>query len=87
MDAAAAFEKQQKYAEAAQAYREALRLAPRDARAARGADFAQHMADGQKALAARKFADAGRAFEAALKVLPNHPDATALLKRARDGRP
>ncbi len=87
MDAAAALEKQQKYAEAVAAYKAALRAVPNDAKATRGIDFAQHMADGQKALAGRKFPDAVREFEAALKVMPNHADATALLKRAREGRP
>jgi tetratricopeptide (TPR) repeat protein len=87
IDAAAALEKQQKYADAVVAYRAALRAVPSDGRATRGADFAQHMADGQKALAAKKFPDAVRDFEAALKVMPNHADATALLKRAKEGRP
>jgi tetratricopeptide (TPR) repeat protein len=87
MDAAAALEKQQKYADAVMAYKAALKLVPGDAKATKGADFAQHMADGQKALAARKFPDAVREFEAALKVMPNNADATALLKRAKDGRP
>jgi hypothetical protein len=87
MDAAAALEKQQKYADAATAFKAALRALPNDARATQGADFAQHMADGQKALAARKFPDAVREFEAALKVMPNNADAAALLKRAKEGRP
>jgi hypothetical protein len=45
------------------------------------------MADGQKALTAKKFPDAVREFEAALKLTPGHADATALLKRAREGKP
>jgi tetratricopeptide (TPR) repeat protein len=87
MDAAGALEKQQKYAEAVPAYKAALRAVPNDTRATKGADFAQHMADGQKALAGRKFPDAVREFEAALKVMPNNADATAFLKRAKEGRP
>ena len=83
---AAAQEKQQKYADAVASYRAALKVIPNDPRATKGADFAQHMADGQKALTARKFADATREFEAALKVIPNHVDATSYLKRAREGR-
>jgi tetratricopeptide (TPR) repeat protein len=87
MGAAAALEKQQKYADAVPAYKAALRALPGDGAATKGADFAQLMADGQKALAVRKFADAARDFEAALKVRPGDAEATALLKRARDGRP
>jgi tetratricopeptide (TPR) repeat protein len=87
MDAAAALEKQQKYADAVTAYRAALRAAPNDPKATKGAEFAQNMADGQKALAARKFPDAVRDFEAALKVMPGNADATALLKRAKEGKP
>jgi len=87
MDAAAGLEKQQKYADAAAAYKAVLRAVPNDAKAIKGADFAQHVADGQAALAARKFPDAVREFEAALKVLPDNADATAFLKRAREGRP
>ncbi len=87
MDAAAALEKQQKYADAVAAYKAALKVVPNDPTATKGADFAQHMADGQKALAARKFPDAVREFEAALKVTPNDAEATAFLKRAKEGRP
>jgi colicin import membrane protein len=87
MNTAQGLERQQKYAEAVRAYREALRLVPGDAQASKGGEFAQRMADGQKALAARRFADAVRAFEAALKLVPNHPDATSYLKRAREGKP
>jgi hypothetical protein len=64
----------------------ALRVVPGDAKATKGADFAQHVADGQKALTVRKFPDAVREFEAALRVMPGNADATALLKRAKEGR-
>jgi hypothetical protein len=87
MDAAAGFEKQQKYADAVTAYRAALKAVPNDARATKALDFAEHMADGQKALSAKKFPDAVREFEAALKMTPGHADATALLKRAKEGKP
>jgi tetratricopeptide (TPR) repeat protein len=86
MDAAATLEKQQKFGDAVLAYKMALRVVPGDAKATKGADFAQHMADGQKALTARKFPDAVREFEAALRVMPGNADATALLKRAKEGR-
>ena len=87
MNAAAALEKQQKYADAVPAYKAALRVVPNAPAATKGVDFAQHVADGQKALAARKFPDAVREFEAALKVMPNDADATAFLKRAKESRP
>jgi tetratricopeptide (TPR) repeat protein len=87
IQAAAAAEKQQKYAEAVQAYRQALRIRPGDARASQGADFAQHMSDGQKLLAARKFSEAAREFQAALKLSPGNPTAKTLLQRARERRP
>ena len=44
-------------------------------------------AEGRKALAAKLFAEAARNFEEALKRMPNHPEATKLLKQAREGRP
>ncbi len=83
MDLAAANEKVGRYADAVRAYREALKAAPGDVRASKGAEYAQYMADGQSAQAARKYADAVRAFEAALKVVPNHPAAEALLREAQ----
>src|SRR5262249_36806417 len=56
MQAGAALEKQQKFAEAMKAYQEALKLMPQDAKAAaalRTAEFSQHMAGAQKTLTAR----------------------------------
>jgi tetratricopeptide (TPR) repeat protein len=89
MQTGAAFEKQQKFTEAARAYKMALQWRPRDAKAAAAlkvAEFGLHMAEGQKAMAAKRFADAAREFEAALKLFPNHPAAAAALKQARQGR-
>ena len=87
MQAGAAAERQQKYAEALLAYREAQRLVPTDAKAAAAVRFTQHMADGQRLLAARRFPDAVKEFDEALQLSPGHPDATQFLKRAREGRP
>jgi Flp pilus assembly protein TadD len=83
MQLAAALDKQQKYADAANAYQTALKLMPGDVKAMIGL----HMAAGQKALAARQFADAAKEFETVLRVSPNHPEATKALKQARQGRP
>ncbi len=90
MQTAAALEKQQKYTEAIKAYQEALRAVPGDARAAaalKGAEFAQHMAEGKKAAAARRFPDAVREYEEALKLSPGNPEANSALQRARQGKP
>jgi cytochrome c-type biogenesis protein CcmH/NrfG len=45
------------------------------------------MAEGQKLLAAKHFAEAAREYEAALKLQPGNAEAAAALKRARDSRP
>jgi tetratricopeptide (TPR) repeat protein len=82
MQAAAAFEKQQKYDDAITAYKEALRLVPGDNKA----DAALHMATGQKLMKARKFADAAREFETVLKLSPGHAEAAKALKQAKQGR-
>jgi tetratricopeptide (TPR) repeat protein len=87
MQNAAAWEKQQKWSEAAAWYKEALRLVPKDAKATTGQDFALHMDKAQKLAAAKKFADAAKEYEDALKLIPNQPDATAALKRAKEGKP
>jgi tetratricopeptide (TPR) repeat protein len=87
MQNAAAWEKQQKWSEAAAWYKEALRLVPKDTKATTGQDFAQHMDKGQKLSAAKKFADAAKEYEEALKLIPNQADATAALKRAKEGKP
>jgi len=83
MQLAAALDKQQKYADAANAYQTALKLMPGDVKATIGL----HMAAGQKALAARQFTDAAKEFETVLRVSPNHAEATKALKQARQGRP
>jgi tetratricopeptide (TPR) repeat protein len=50
-------------------------------------EFAQHMAEGQKLQAAKRYLEATREYEAALKLQPNNAEATAALKRAREGKP
>ncbi len=87
MDQAAALEKTQKYADAALAYSAALKALPGDAKATKSLDFAQHMADGQKLLTAKKFPDAVKEFDQALKVFPTNKDAQDFLKKAKDGKP
>jgi tetratricopeptide (TPR) repeat protein len=90
MQAAAGLEKQQKYADAIAAYKEALKWQPGDAKATaalKNADFQRHMAEAQKAATAKHFADAVKEYEEALKLFPGNADATAGLKRAREGKP
>lgn len=89
MQAAAACEQKKQFAEAARAYREALRFLPGEARAAAGlrnAEFQQHLAAGRKALDAKQYAAAGHEFEEALKLEPGNAEAAALLQRARQKR-
>ena len=82
-------EKQKKYAEAANQYREALRAVPNDAKAAaslRAAEFQQHLAEGQRLHAAKKYADAVREYEEALKRSPDDAEAKRLLQKAKENK-
>jgi len=83
MQVGATLEKQQKYDDAINAYKSALKLMPGDVKATVGV----HMAGGRKALAARKFTEAAKEFEEVLRVSPNHAEATKALQQARQGRP
>jgi hypothetical protein len=90
MQAAAAFDKQKKYADAVQAYRNALRWSANNAKAATGlrnAEYLLHMTEGEKLLAAKRFADAAREFEEALKLFPASSDAKNCLQKAKSGKP
>ncbi len=90
MQHGAALEQQRKYADAAQAYRQALRWQPNDGKATaavRSAEYLQHMVEGQRLLGARKFPDAAREFEDALKLYPTSADAKNYLQKARSGKP
>jgi tetratricopeptide (TPR) repeat protein len=89
MQEAAAFEKQQRFADAIKAYQQALQLMPKDAKATEGlrkADYGLHFAEGQRLMGLRRFADAAREFELALQRDPGNPAATAALKKARESR-
>ncbi|MBI1913578.1 MAG: hypothetical protein HYS12_02305, partial [Planctomycetes bacterium] len=87
MQSGAAAERAQNYAQAAQAYREALRQRPQDARATSALRFAEAMADGQRLHAARQYAAAAMKFEQALRLAPGNADAQKWLQKARDKRP
>jgi hypothetical protein len=89
MQQAADAEKQQKFADAIQAYTKALQLQPGDPKATGALKLAQYrlyMAEGQRALAAKQFPAAARQFEAALQLFPGNPQATAALQQARQGK-
>jgi cytochrome c-type biogenesis protein CcmH/NrfG len=49
--------------------------------------FDKLMMQGKTAATAKKFPDAIKAYEAALQLKPNDPEAAAALKRAREGKP
>ncbi len=88
--AGATLEHQEKYPEAILTYQKALTLLPNDPRAVaalKKAEFALHLAEGQKALALRHFPEAVREFEAARALEPGHPAAAAGLKQAKEGAP
>lgn len=86
MEAGAGLEAKQQYAQALTAYQAALRSLPGDDKASKKVDFCQNMADGQKALQAKKFAAAVKEFEDALKIFPNDANAKQLLQRAKMGK-
>src|SRR5262249_23220844 len=90
-----------RYGDALQLYGEALRLVPgdpvaiqglRDARTAagaalrRGGDVGRAMQTATNALRARQFSDAITAFRAALRLVPDDPQALAGLRKARFGQ-
>jgi tetratricopeptide (TPR) repeat protein len=88
MQTGAAFEKQKLWNEAVQAYREAVRLSPNDAKAASAlanARYEKQMTEGRDHLKARKFAEAQADFEQALRFKPKDPEATRLLDQAKRG--
>ena len=99
MDAAKAAIMKQNYQGAINSFNEALRILPGDKTAQDGLqaaqaaemrrkqDFDRHMSQGKAAATAKKFPEAIRHYEEALKVKPNDPEATAALKRGREGKP
>ncbi len=86
MDAGNAAEKAGKYADAQQAYQDALKALPGDAVATKRVEYAKQMTAGAKATQARKFADAVKAYEAALKVAPGDAAAMRLLQQAKTAK-
>ena len=82
-------EKQQKFKEAMDAFQEALKMNPKDKQGADGlrrAELGLRVAEGQKHLDAKRFAEAIREFEAALVLSPNNPAVQKLLQKAKQGK-
>jgi hypothetical protein len=90
MQAGAALEKQGKYAEAITAYLSAQKAMPQDAKAAaaiRNAQFFSFVATGKTHHAARRYPDAVKAYQEALKIQPGNTAVKALLDRAKANKP
>jgi tetratricopeptide (TPR) repeat protein len=90
MQAGATYEKQGKYPAALAAYQAALAAMPGDVRATaaiRNVQFLSYMAAARAAHAARRFADAVKGYQEALKLQPANTEAKAALERARAGKP
>jgi hypothetical protein len=83
MQAGAAFEKQDRYADARRCYLAALQITAGNAAALWRADYALHMDNGLAARKAGHKPDAAREFEAALRSAPNDPAAMRYLQQAR----
>jgi len=93
--------KDKKFAEAVKEFENALKAQPDDPAAAAAlkqaqaalavavetakADYDKHMKDGQAALKDKKYADAVKGFEDALKAIPDDAAAAAALKQAQKG--
>jgi tetratricopeptide (TPR) repeat protein len=88
-DKALTLEKQQKYQDAMNAYQDALALKPKDQQATTGlrrAELGFRVAEGQRHLDAKRYAEAIREFEAALALSPNNPTVQKLLQKAKQGK-
>jgi hypothetical protein len=86
MQEAATLEKEEKFALAARCCQRAQELAPSDDEAMqlmRKVTVFFSLAQGQKHLQARRFAEAQGQFETVLKMSPGHPAATKLLEQAK----
>ncbi len=90
MQAGANADRQGKYSEAIAAYREALKLLPKDAKATEAlkmAEFNLHLSTGKKLHAEKKYNEAAKEYEEALKIILDEPRAKDGLKRAKEGKP
>jgi tetratricopeptide (TPR) repeat protein len=89
MQLATAAENKRQWSEAVQAYQQALKFMPGDAKATAGqknADYQKNMDDGRAALNAKQYQNAAKFFDAALRDKPGDPTASDLLKKAKAGK-
>lgn len=89
MQAASAAETKRQWNEAMQAYQQALKSMPGDAKATAGqknASYQKNMDDGRQALNAKQYQNAAKFFDAALRDKPGDPTASDLLKKAKAGK-
>jgi hypothetical protein len=87
MQKGAAAEKNQKYADAAKAFADALKARPKDKDAQAGLNKNQYNAyvvQGQQYLDSRMWVLAQGQFDAALRIFPGDPTATKLLQKAKN---
>jgi tetratricopeptide (TPR) repeat protein len=89
MQQAQALERQQRWAEAINAYKQALQSRPGDKQATsalKNAEFQMYMTRGKNLLRTGKKKEAADAFAAALERFPGHPEATKLYNQAKSGK-
>ncbi len=84
MKRAAAAETDLNYGEALKAYREALKIRPKDLTAAGKAQFAQYIVNGQQYLDNMMWVDAARELEGALRLQPKNAYALKLYQKAKN---
>lgn len=82
-------EKQKRYAEAASAFREALKFMPGDAKATEAVrvnEFAEHLGEAGRLHREKKFAEAVKEYQEALKRSPNDEAVKKLLQKAKENK-
>jgi tetratricopeptide (TPR) repeat protein len=84
LQAASALEKQEKFAEALQEYKEALKALPNDPAAMKRADFVLHMDVGMRLFKDNKKSESAKEFEAALKIAPDDAAAKTWLRQTKN---
>jgi tetratricopeptide (TPR) repeat protein len=84
MQDALVLEKQERWNDVLKLYQEAVNLIPTDGKAKDKLKFTTHLTEGQKHLAARRFVEAQREFEAAVALFPNVAAAQTGLKKAKN---
>ena len=84
LQAASALEKQEKFAEALQEYKEALKALPNDPAAMKRADYVLHMDAGTRLFKDNKKSESAKEFEAALRIAPDDAAAKTWLRQTKN---